>query len=135
MSDTTIVAPGVERFNCFWGYRLEGRKDELLRGGFARPKWFLDGRRKRHGRIMRTVYAEHAGVPVKCTQPARGPCIVLFFTGKEERSPVEQAALRARSLTALFGQGHPYARLEMARTATEDADFRCFLHKVSVHSW
>jgi hypothetical protein len=127
---STMIAPGVARHDCHWGYYLEGTKDALLRAGVAESKWFLDGRKKAgHGKTIRTVYAEQHGVPVECTQPARGLCMVRFLTGKEELDPLTCGRIRARSLSVLFGQGHALARDEMALIAAADTGFQRFMQR------
>jgi len=124
----TTIAPGITRQDCHWGYYLEGTKDALLLAGVAQSEWFLDGREKtRHGKIIRTVYAEQDGIPVECRQPAHGLCMVRFVTAKEERDPMTCERIRARSLNALFGQGHPLSRQDMARIAAADPDFQRFI--------
>lgn len=72
--DRSIVAPGVTRTDCFWGYFLEGRKDALLRAELAREDWFPTGDRDKRGRVTRSSHVKHQGreVEVSC----RGKCSV-----------------------------------------------------------
>ncbi len=129
--DTITVAPGVTRHNCHWGYYLEGAKADLLRAGLAKSEWFLDGREKTwHGTTIRTVCAEQDGMPVECSQPARGLCIVRFVTGKEERDPITCERMREDSLNALFEDRAPTIQRE-ARAAAVDAKFQRFMQRAT----
>jgi hypothetical protein len=84
-SDCRIVAPGVTRINCIWGYWLEGTKEALLRSGLALPGWFVEASSPATpAQVTHTVKAIHNGNPVLCIQPGKGLCHVRIVTGKDE---------------------------------------------------
>jgi hypothetical protein len=71
--DTTTVAPGVTRTDCFWGYFLEGKKEALLRAGLAREEWFHTGERDKRGRAIRSNRFEHQGREIKVLRRNKSP--------------------------------------------------------------
>ena len=77
--DTTTIAPGVKRTDCFWGYYLEGKKEDLIRAGLAQERWFLDGKvRCESGQATRTTHFVQSGQMIECTQPKHGKSMVSF---------------------------------------------------------
>jgi hypothetical protein len=91
MGEATTVAAGVTREEYFWGYILEGSKEALLRSGSARKQWFATGRRRdSRGRVVRTIYVEHEGRQVRCTDIGHGYYSVTFRFSESERVQREQ---------------------------------------------
>ncbi len=84
----TIIAPGVTREDYSYGYYLKGTKDDLVRAGLAKKSWFANGQRDKRGRVIRSIYTEHEGRNVRCTeQQGKGHYSVeIDFTDAEQEA-------------------------------------------------
>src|SRR5260221_143145 len=90
-SDTSTVAPGVTRRQCFWGYYLEGSKDALIASGLAHADWFIaPGERDKRGRVARSKKLKIDGHLVETRVPDKGPAFVGFHYTAQERERAEQ---------------------------------------------
>ncbi|MBI3043561.1 MAG: hypothetical protein HYY78_12145 [Betaproteobacteria bacterium] len=86
------VAPGVTRINCSWGYYLEGKKEQIIAAGLAKPSWFTDPKeRNKRGQIVRSKTQLIDGRRIDTTLPASGRCFVRFHYTDSERVKIERA--------------------------------------------
>lgn len=89
MTDRVDVAPGVVRTDWFWGYCLEGTKEDLLRAGFAKDEWFPSGERDKRGRVVRTKKLEVDGRLIECRQEGKERFRVYVHHSERERELAE----------------------------------------------
>lgn len=90
--DRIRVAAGVTRRDCCWGYYLEGSKEALRSGGFAREDWFPGNERDKRGRTIRTTHFEHEGRNWSCTMESKKRYLLRHhFTDEElERNRIRE---------------------------------------------
>jgi hypothetical protein len=68
-----------------------GKRDDLLRAGLAQESWFANGERDKRGRTIRSIYAQHEGRKVCCTEQQRtGRHQIQFWYTDEEVERAQQ---------------------------------------------
>lgn len=94
MDEYVVVAPGVKRNDCHWGYYLQGRKDDLIASGLVKAEWLPDESvRDKRGRVIRsrkTMLAD--GMEVRATQTKLRFCVHFEYSDeeKERRHAIEE---------------------------------------------
>jgi hypothetical protein len=114
-----VVAPGITRNDCGWGYYLNGRKDDLLRAGLAKESWFADGvELDERGRVVRTKHVEWEGRSVTSKWNASSDHFYITVHYGQKELEAKDQSKRYEQMVERMRMLDPIEHVELLRAMT-----------------